>query len=467
MAATGESNAVRLDFRGLGESGPRTVAATEYINHDPGWGDATSGILTINGVAVSGLSGSGTYTWTPDTSQTNFWELGYTAGTVDYSATFQDLSTSIRKISARQRYPWNGLVDLSFMVTGVPGTQYDVSFVATDVMGGTNLAMKTLLDANGSALSLTNSIVPGSYKWVWNAEADLGDGTELEQVAVVGNVETRQWPLYMVIDISGGASAASYPVSYLNDVPEGGWTTTYKTSKIVLRKCDSGSFMMGGSYEVVLTKAFYIGVFEMTQKQYQNVTGKNPVLSNEGYLYGDSKPVTKLDYKTIRGNNNYPGSKIVGSTSFMGLLSSKTKLNFDLPTEAQWEYACRAGTTTSYNNGGSTESDLKTVGRYYGNGSQGDVPGMTSGWHPVEGGQYAPNNWGIYDMHGNIWEEVLDWAGALSSATDPTGPSSGTDRIKRGGDYGSQARECTSSYRYGVGMTWTSCYGFRLCLTIE
>ena len=81
---------------------------------------------------------------------------------------------------------------------------------------------------------------------------------------------------YCVIDLSAGDKATSYPVTYLSDVPVGGWTDEYKTNKLVLRLIDSGSFKMCGKYDVTLTKPYYIGVFEVTQKQYQLVTGKQP-----------------------------------------------------------------------------------------------------------------------------------------------------------------------------------------------
>ena len=272
--------------------------------------------------------------------------------------------------------------------------------------------------------------------------------------------------LYLVIDLSGGTSATSYPVSSLSDVPEGGWTDEYKTTKLVLRRCKAGTFKMGNNYTTTLTKDFFIGVFEVTQKQYVLVTGSNPVLSSESILYGDTKPVCKLDHTRIRGSD----FSEISESSFMGRLRTKSGIAFDLPTEAQWEYACRAGTTSAYNNGGDLESDLAQVGRYHGNAVVGNS--LTT----AVPGQYAPNAWGLYDMHGNVQEVVLDRGGPLvDGAIDPLNlsTSSSFDHIKRGGDYTSYADKCTSSYRRylpGSGSTGNSTVqdsGIRLCVTCE
>ena len=224
--------------------------------------------------------------------------------------------------------------------------------------------------------------------------------------------------------------------------------------------------MMGGSYQVTLTKPFYCGVFEVTQKQYELVTGSNP----SSYSYkGDMRPVESVSWNTIRGNSssyNWPSSANVDSNSFVGRLQARTGLNFDLPTEAQWEYACRAGTTSKYNNGGDTENDLRELGRYSGNRSNGKG-GYTDAHTKV--GSYEPNAWGLYDMHGNVREWCLDWHENLSSGvTDPVGSSSGSYRVRRGGGWSHDASRCTSSYRdYYLPSNDTDSFGFRLVRTLS
>ncbi len=259
---------------------------------------------------------------------------------------------------------------------------------------------------------------------------------------------------YCVIDLSAGANASSYPVTYLAAPPSGGFNVdAYKTTKLVLKRIESGSFMMGESVNVTLTKPFFIGLFEVTQKQFQLVTGSNP--SN---FSGDKRPVEYMSYNIIRGSTNgakWPESNAVDSSSFLGKLRTRTGLDFDLPTEAQWEYACRAGTTTTYSYGDSANGNYMW---YDSNAS--------SQTHDV--GTKQPNPWGLYDMHGNVWEWCLDWSGTLSGGTDPKGNSSGTIRILRGGSWENRDSWCSSSYRYaGYPSAKTDRYGFRLARTLN
>ena len=273
--------------------------------------------------------------------------------------------------------------------------------------------------------------------------------------------------LYCVIDLSAGPNARKYPVSYLAAEPKGGWTDEYKTTKLVLRRIEPGKFMMRDNYEVTLTKPFYCGVFEVTQKQYELVTGGNP-----SQFKGEMRPVERVSWNAIRGNSatyNWPSSANVDPSTFIGKIQARTSLNFDLPTEAQWEYACRAGTTSKFNNGSDSESDMKNLGRFVLN--QKDGKGGYSGTHTVVG-SYSPNAWGLYDMHGNVWEWCLDQCGQrnqvffLSSrVTDPVGPSSGGHRVIRGGGWECRTFACTSSARTNPGPSWVRVVaGFRLVI---
>ena len=246
---------------------------------------------------------------------------------------------------------------------------------------------------------------------------------------------------YCIIDLSGGPSATSYPVSYVSTAPGGTFNTDeYKTTKLVLRRIEPGEFIMGEdqkdeTHRVKISKPFYIGVFEVTQSQYALVTGNNPSRFKAGM-----RPVERVSYNMIRGSSDgaqWPLSSAVDLYSFMGRLRACTGLDFDLPTEAQWEYACRAGTKSKYNNGGETEDDLEKVGRCVKRSKQSAVVGS-----------YVPNAWGLYDMHGNMWEWCLDWTGALTFGMDPKGASSGTDRVFRGGGWSNViASFCTSFFR--------------------
>jgi formylglycine-generating enzyme required for sulfatase activity len=283
--------------------------------------------------------------------------------------------------------------------------------------------------------------------------------------------------LYLVVDLSGGTNATSYPVTYLSTVPPGGWTDEHKTTKLVLRRIPATTpdFTMGGRstdypgasddglHQVTLTSDFYLGVFEVTQRQWELVMGNKPSYFNNASYY-QTRPVEQVSYYDIRENPansddpavNWPANSAVNANSFMGKLRGKTGLSgFDLPTESQWEYACRAGTTTALNSGynlTSTSQDARmdAVGRYWFNGPStvGCAQSVGTDGGTAKAGSYLANQWGLYDMHGNVWEWCLDWyATNPGGVTDPPGASSGSYRVIRGGCFHIYANGCRSAYR--------------------
>jgi len=291
---------------------------------------------------------------------------------------------------------------------------------------------------------------------------------------------------YLVIDLSGGTGARRYPVIKLQTVPPGGWTDEHKTTKLVLRKIPKGTFIKGspegelgrsGDYEVqhqvTLSQDFYIGVFEVTQRQYALVTGAYP-----SHYKGDALPVAGVSYNTIRGSTadgiNWPDTgNRVREDCFLGRIRARTGLAFDLPTEAQWEYACRAGTTTALNSGKNLATphecpNMKNLGRYLHNRSDGKGSNTL---RYTKVGMYLPNNWGLYDMHGNVSEWCLDWwdysSYGTAALTDPKGPvaGSGGSRILQGGSLDSEASGCRSAFRYpdSPGSNYGGS-GFRVCV---
>ena len=355
---------------------------------------------------------------------------------------------TITGVTAQQRYPWNGKVDITYAVTGdiVEKAKQRDEVVLLKVSA-------TDMDANATyvatQLSGDLSMEDGKHAVVWDMNAD-GLTFKSSNVAFKVAYETTN-ALYCVIDLATGAGASSYPVTYLIEPPIGGFNVDeYKTTKFVLRRIEAGTFIMGEdqndeSHRVILTKPFFCGLFEVTQKQYSLVTGWNP-----SYYSGDTLPVDKVTYTDIRGSSS------VNSASFLGKLRARTGLDFDLPTEAQWEYACRAGTTTTYSNGNSANGSYMW---YYNNSSS--TP------HTV--GLKSANPWGLYDMHGNVWEWCLDWSDALAYGTDPRGSSSGKYRELRGGSWSRSTSECTSFYRlYGRSPSSTEIdIGFRIVRTLS
>ena len=219
-----------------------------------------------------------------------------------------------------------------------------------------------------------------------------------------------------------------------------------------LRLIPAGKFMMGSpgtesnrrdnetQHGVSITKPFYLGVTEVTQEQYQKVMGTNP-----SQFKGPQNPVETVFWadavEFCRKLSAMPAEKTAGHV-------------YRLPTEAEWEYACRSGTTTAYGFGDDA-SRLGDYGWFDGNSD--------SKTHPV--GEKKPNAWGLYDMHGGVYEWCQDWYGAYpsGSATDPTGATSGSSRVIRGGCWGIYARYCRSANRYRNSPEFRDDYlGFRV-----
>jgi len=176
-------------------------------------------------------------------------------------------------------------------------------------------------------------------------------------------------------------------------------------------------------HKVRITKPFYLGVYEVTQAEYEKVMGRDP-----SYFKGASNPVERVDWHDAK--------------KFCKKLSAKEGKTYRLPTEAEWEYACRAGSTTLYSFG-DTSAGLD----YYAWGT------WNSDRQSHQVGQKEPNTWGLYDMHGNVWEWCADRYDsqyyANSPKDDPTGPPSGTLRVVRGGGWDCTGHRCLSSTRQG------------------
>lgn len=287
--------------------------------------------------------------------------------------------------------------------------------------------------------------------------------------------------LYLIIDISGGPDAASYPVTYSATAPTNLNSDLYKTDRIVLRCIPAGTFLQGSpddelgryadrehQHQVTLTQAYYMGVFQVTQRQWLNVMGgTNPSLHT-----GDTRPVDDVSWNAARGGTwDGPDGGAPDAGTFIGRLASRSGIAIDLPTESQWEYAARAGTTTALNSGENLTTlewdescpNLDALGRYWHNGG-------SSSQHAIVG-SYTPNNWGLYDMHGNVSEWCLDWCQenlGTAAVANPVGPASGSYRVLRGGSWSNDARFCRSAFRYRHSPSFAYYgRGFRLAAPVQ
>ena len=298
----------------------------------------------------------------------------------------------------------------------------------------------------------------GSHTITWLARRDWPD-----RIVPTGGIRAvlTAWapdhtPDYMVVDLTAAAGDNVRYYASTNDLPGGLLANpAYRTTSIVMRRIDAKNvtWTMGSwaqekgrepndelkdtetPHEVTLTNDYYIGVFEVTQGQWESIKGSNPAKWT-----GATRPVERVSYNEIRvsatktataadyASYDWPNDPY--GESFLGKLRTRTQVDFDLPSEAQWEFACRAGLQTGcetwktgcWNDGSkilastSADANLDRLGRYKENG------GLAIGTAPA--GSYAPNAWGLYDMHGNVIEWSLDWFAvditALNGAVNTT-----------------------------------------------
>jgi len=222
-----------------------------------------------------------------------------------------------------------------------------------------------------------------------------------------------------------------------------------------------------GPQHQVTVSSFYMGKYEVTQREWYDVMGTSVRQQRDKadkpwsiYDEGNNYPMYYVNWfeaveycnKRSQREGLTPAYTISGSGDNRTVTWNRNAAGYRLPTEAEWEYACRAGTTTAYNTGASISND---TGWYYANS------GYTT--HPV--GQKPANRWGLHDMHGNVWEWCWDWYGSYSSGaqTDPTGASSGPFRVLRGGSWSNSAESVRSALRDSSYPDYRSFYiGFRL-----
>ena len=381
--------------------------------------------------------------------------LAVLVGTVQGSASIEEDSVSVETDASTRK------VTVSYELKGAERAvvTFDVLTNGTSV-GGINL--KRVL---GSVYRIVEA---GKRTFVWCPDTTLASNVNLG----TATVKVEAWdldnpPAYMVCDLVTG-SRRYYPSA--DALPgEGGVTNEmYKTDFMVMRKIPAKGvqWRMGRleSEPYIISKTaatqhyvkfasdYYIGVYEFTYGQMKRVKDEEPALAT---AWLQPYPMTNQSWIAIRGT--YWNGATPVSTSHIGCLRSRTGgIEFDLPTDEQWEYACRAGTATPFANGTTNDSDHE-MGWYKEN----------SGGHTHPVGLKKPNAWGLYDMHGNVWEHCLDaWYepdGSSVNASLHSDGGSNAQKVAHGGCFGHSAKDyARSACRINRNYNGSADQGFRV-----
>lgn len=390
-----------------------------------------------------------------------------------------EASGPVSGVMVRQRYPWNGLVDISFSLS----EDAIVTVSATDTGTGAVLPVATLAEGGEAVVNGQTGLAAGEHKLVWNADTDVPNALH-ENVEVTVSADNS---LYMVIDLTKKDANGKFVSSYRSGPPVGGWPIEYKTKYLVLRKIKAGTFRMGSPssewgrrdnedvHMVTISKDYYIAIFETTMAQ--SFLAGGPSTTNSVYLWTPEYPF----YRSGSSGNSTPNPYAESTANVAALvsesLSNATDFDFALPTEAQWEYACRAGTTTALYTGTNPSSknhiwiELSGYELFKADGVQYFL--NTTKTLPV--GMFRPNPWGLFDMYGNVQEICRDLYKKNLSNTAVTDPyiQTGSGNVVKGSCVGKTGSNSTtlgtnekalrSAFRTQPGTGGD--YGFRLVAT--
>ena len=400
---------------------------------------------------------------------------------VAFGILFAALSVSaeavIERSLVRQQWPWNGEVFVDYRLLNDAGEDIEVKVSVTNGTREIVLPSRALTGPRMGALK------SGDYRLtIDSSRIDFAGAERLDDFRVVLSVveapADAHTALYRIYDLTSGTGGyeevtkaallngeygdveTSYafagPYEPTETVIWTGVTNNpiYRTDRLVMRYVPNGSFNMlpntsGGNISVTLTKPFYIGVFEMTYAQCERISAGRATMSFSNETVRAARPMDFCSFANIRGETgtNWPEDEAVtGAQTYIYRIRRITGDNtFDLPTEARWEYAARAGVTTRWNNGSNSTAtgannpacNVLCRSKYTG----GWIGGTTPPEYDVDAsngtaivGSYLPNAWGIYDMHGNVaewcldrWSEVAD----LSGGIDPVGSTASDNKSNR------------------------------------
>ena len=389
------------------------------------------------------------------------------------------VSATITDVIVRQQWPWSGKVNIDYVLSDPDDGVHDINVVLRN-------GESVITNQYGSLSGDLIGVKQGVRRIVWDPMCNGATYSDKVMASFSVTLSTSDdAATYMVVDLSGGATAAEYPVTFTNRPPEGGWNQIiYKTDKLVLRRIPAGSFMMGSpedelgrvelrelQHMVTLTNDFYIGIFEVTRAQYSNMV--HTVTEYSAGESGSAIAANNLTVGILRGEETMSDANYKKYTegSVLGLFNAKFSFDgeyadyvFDLPTMSQWEYACRAGVTAALNDG----NNITNVDKDVNVGNIAWYRHNTSLSIKTCGGKPA-NAYGLYDMHGNVSELCLDKSKGSSSAywwttDDLVEPLCVPDNwfwpkgVAKGGHAQYKASQCRSA---SVG-TPDNCTGFRI-----
>ena len=334
-----------------------------------------------------------------------------TVGFAVFASAAQALT--VTDVSARQRWPWNNVIDVDFTVNeAVAGSKYKVDVKAVYAGGDRTLTARTFI---------TEPIAKaGANRVTWDFGVDCPNfKAKNVQVAVtVTEFDNVNTPVYMKIDLSGGKDAASYPVRYSVEAPKHSPKANdlCKTTELWLRRISpvGKTFKLDSSsdFSVTLTEDYYIAIFETTQRQWYQIAGTYPsYMSNE--TWRATRPLDAYYPALLFGSSSgdsWPDSKEIFETCQLQKLRDRTQLEtLNLPTDAQWQFAAAAGSTSAvYKDPQGNDYELAEIARYKDNSGTLNNGLLDADHGSACVGSYKANAFGLYDMLGNVTEDCLD-----------------------------------------------------------